>query len=152
MAVITSYSIHYTKLYDTVTITDVHACVTTASGQITIYEHPEPVIIGDELVCPGENGTIEVENGSSYSTILWNDNSNLVLREVPGSDVEYSVTVWDANGCDGISPAFRVIERVTPEYELNQDTVICFNESAILDAFKFDDPKTVYSWTRNNFV
>jgi len=133
----------------TVTITDVHACVTTASGQITIYEHPEPVIIGDELVCPGENGTIEVENGSSYSTILWNDNSNLVLREVPGSDVEYSVTVWDANGCDGISPAFRVIERVTPEYELNQDTVICFNESAILDAFKFDDPKTVYSWTLN---
>ncbi len=74
---------------------------------------PEPIVslIGSAATCVNTNYTLTATGG--FSSYLWNTGSSSNPLAVTGSSVAgnfyYTITVTDANGCDGTSDSLKVI-------------------------------------------
>jgi gliding motility-associated-like protein len=105
----------------TVTITDLNGCV--GEGDVTVFPvpDPEPNIIGDLDICPGETTTLDAGNG--YDSYLWSDNTTgqIIAPDQPGN---YSVTVTNADGCEGVD-VVTVSALSDPMPTVSGDLTIC---------------------------
>ena len=82
------------------------------------------ITAGNTVLCPGESVTIEVDG--MYETYAWSNGGTDTSIEVsePGN---YSLTVYDANGCAGISQVISVsvINPSPPEVSVLGELIFC---------------------------
>jgi len=118
-----------------VTITDANGCM-NLSGSTTVTENSNPVatISADGPVdfCAGGDVTLTATAASAY---LWSngETTGSILVDASGS---YSVTITDANGCEGTSASTSVTVNANPSADISADgsTTICEGESVNLTA------------------
>ena len=82
----------------TVTVSNASGCSGTATIEVVVNTNPTPTIVGNTVICTGENTTLSVDN--NFATYVWSAGSNTFEQNVSAGGV-YSVTVTDANGCIG---------------------------------------------------
>ncbi|WP_235298837.1 HYR-like domain-containing protein [Portibacter marinus] len=82
-----------------VTVTDANGCTDVASITVRLNPVPEPRILGARPLCPGASTILNGENWSSY---LWSNGVTSQFNTVstPGT---YSLTVTNAQGCEGVT-------------------------------------------------
>ncbi len=81
-----------------VTVSGSNGCINSDTINVGTLALPVVALIGDTTLCNGDSITLDA--GPGFNSYLWNDgstNQNLTVNTA-GS---YSVTVTDANGCDG---------------------------------------------------
>ena len=123
-------------------------CSTTESIEIEIFELPlVEVSLSDSSICLGESITVSATSGFiSYTwtnSTLSNDQTTLTPAL---TDTEYSVSITDANGCEGSDDVTLTINEITPiELLVNgsETTTICLGETISLDA---TDGFSSYDW------
>lgn len=85
-----------------VTVTDDNGCTAAEEWDVQPLPSFPPQIDSPALLCPGENGIIEITNPGDYSSISWsNGETGPVITGVPQEF--YAVTVTDLNGCSEIA-------------------------------------------------
>jgi hypothetical protein len=89
-----SINVNNSDIYS-VTVTDINGCQDIATKSITVYPQPTANIIGDNVICAGENTTFTASGGDAYA---WNINESSASITVNTAQ-EFIVTVTDANGC-----------------------------------------------------
>ncbi|OFZ46840.1 MAG: hypothetical protein A3D92_02870 [Bacteroidetes bacterium RIFCSPHIGHO2_02_FULL_44_7] len=110
----------------TVTGTDGNGCVNTDQVVVTVNPNPTPTINGASTYCTGTFSTLSTS--VPYSGYLWSNMAvTPTVNVLAGS---YTVTVTDANGCQGTSPTFVVTENNVVTY--NTSISICQGASAII--------------------
>ena len=112
----------------TVTVTDANGCSGTATFHVSVNDLPVPVITGRNVICDGETDTLTTTVGySSYSWTGGSDNDTLFATD----EGDYTVTVTDANGCEGSSAPFHVdvLDPITIA-ENTADATYCPNAEA----------------------
>ncbi len=109
-----------TTTYNLLTISDAH-CAGTVNGtaMVTVNPLPEPLISGDLAICDGESTTLNASPG--FTSYNWS-NSNSQPSVVTGIGGIYTVTVIDANGCEGTSPAVNLVVNAVPVVAFTNDT------------------------------
>ncbi len=110
------------------TVTDANGCVATTS--ITITERPKlvPEVINDEK-CEGATATIGLKN--SFPVMNWEKGEKTQYIQVVKAG-SYSVTVVDANGCQGENFAKATIN-LLPEVKCSATkTPVCPNEKTMI--------------------
>lgn len=113
-----------------VTVTDINGC--ELSDDIVVSSNPNPTVsLGpDTAFC--DNAGVLLDAGAGFSAYNWSSGSNIQtdLIFITGT---YSVTVTDANGCEG-SDDVVITSNPAPTVNLGSDTMICQNTSITLDA------------------
>jgi len=109
--------------YTNITVDD-GTCNHVSSVTIVITEPPlpTPTITGTLSYCAGSNATLDAGSFSSYS---WSTGGTGQTINATIADNPITVTVTDANGCDGTSPAVNVIENPNPDPGTNGALTIC---------------------------
>ncbi len=104
-----------------VTITDGNGCQNIDSS--TVVFNPNPVVFlgNDTSICTGSN--IIFNAGPGFSNYLWSDNSTLQTF-IAVQAGNYSVTVTDANGCQGIDD-INLSLYVNPAPSLGSNFELC---------------------------
>jgi hypothetical protein len=127
----------------TVTVTNSGGCQSSTSVIVIVNPLPTPIITGDLTICEGETTRLTASGGSSY---IWNNGVNVYWQDVnPTETTTYSVTVTDANGCQG-STSVTVVFNPLPTPIITGDLTICVGETTRLTA----SGGTSYVW--NNGV
>jgi|GEM_PF-1304495 len=130
----------------TVTVGDANGCTgTSPTAAVMVHENPEPVIAADGPTefCAG--GSVVLSAPSGYVSYAWTNGA--ATREITVvSSGEYSVTVHDANGCTGTSPATAVTvhENPAPVITANGPTEFCEGGSVVLSA---PEGYASYAWS-----
>ena len=127
--------------------TDTNGC-SGISSNVQVLEdsllNPDPLIGGIFQVCDSANTTIAVLN--SYPVIQWSNGASTQSINVgPGT---YSVSVTDADGCTGISPAVSVVN-FTPEVNITGNQLFCPGSSIQLTAVPNDSLSATFAWSNN---
>lgn len=137
----------------TVTVTDVNSCVGSSSVQsVVVNPLPTPqitILQGGATVCHGED--VSLGTTVSFSTYQWSDGANPVgtdLIEVVSAVGTHSmtVTVTDANTCEGTSATQSVVVNAlpVPQIGVNQGNItLCEGESVTLET---TSPFEAYQW------
>lgn len=120
--------------YTNITVT-LSGCSYTHWNTIVINEpaSPTPIISGTLNYCPGNTALLDA---GAYSSWLWSTGATTQTINATIADNPITVTVTDANGCTGTSPAVNVIEDSNPDPGTNGSTSICSN-AATIDLFNF---------------
>ncbi len=124
------------------TVTDNQGC--TNSSTLTVSEIPqlEPEISGQLSFCAGSSTTLDA--GAGYAVYSWADGSSGQSIEVTAPGV-YSVTVQDANGCEG-QASVGVTQNPLPVFVISGDTEYCAGGGVTLTSTPgFAD----YQWSNN---
>lgn len=119
------------------------ACGTVADT-ITLTFNPLPdATLSNYSVCANQPLTLSLSN--NCATYLWSNNSTNDFISVPTNTpgtFSYQVTVTDCNGCTNMgSSTVTVYEN--PVVDLGSDTLICQNQTLLLDAGNHD----LYLWS-----
>ena len=114
----------------TVTGTNANSCSNIDQVTVTVNPLPTPVISGTLYYCAGSNTILDA---GSYVNFLWS--TGAVTQTINATTVNnpYSVTVTDANGCNGTSTSMNVFENSLPIVNAGNDVTIC-SGSTILTA------------------
>ena len=127
-----------------VMITDANGCMDeSAVTNVTVNSNPVATITPDGATtfCDGGSVTLSATPASEY---LWSngETTSSILADVSGS---YSVTITDANGCEGTSDVTSVTVNSNPIAGISADgpTIICAGESVNLIA----EGGTSYLWS-----
>jgi len=115
--------------------TDANACTAiSADVTVTVNPNPTPTIVanGPLEFCTGGDVTLSTQTYSSY---VWSVGSVAPTITVSNSGT-FTVTVTDANGCVGTSPAVNVTRYPVPPVSITTSgpTNICQNDSVQLTA------------------
>lgn len=127
-----------------VTVTDGNGCE-GASGNlnVTVNDLPEPTVTasGDLEFCSGSNVTLTASPAVSY---LWSNGETTQSITVSSSGT-FSVTVTDANGCQGTSDPVTttMFPTPTPTISANGPTVFCDGDSVVLTS----SAASLYLWS-----
>ncbi len=124
----------------TVTVSDIDGgCTGTGEITVMVNEAPNPEIIGDTELCPGDNSTLSLSN--VYSEYLWSDGTALptIIAATGGF---YSVTVTDNNGCTS-SDQIEVTQNGYPS--VVSISTMCSDEMDTYDIFINTDGDSVDS-------
>lgn len=121
-----------------VTVTDANGCMNFDDIAVGIYPLPVVDLGADIAFCDGLSATLDAGQFVSY---LWSDGSANQTLAVSAAGT-YSVTVTDANGCQG-SDAIVVSVYPLPSADAGLDQTICFGESTTLTATGGDS----YVWS-----
>jgi gliding motility-associated-like protein len=127
-----------------VTVTAGTCAGTSEPVYIEVSENPEPIITGQDSVCNDATTnliTTNLFNQYSWSNGVTNLGANDTLSVSAGS---YTVTVTDANGCEGTSAPFQVFSVTSIVPEITGDSIICFDETATISTL---DNFSSYEWT-----
>lgn len=123
-----------------VTHDDGTGCGLENSNTIVVQVNALPVvtITGDLLLCPGATNTLDA---GSYSSYAWStgDLTQTIMVSAPG---EYTVTVTDANGCQGAGTV-HVIDAPELTVDITGDLTFCLGSSTMLDAGMYSE----YDWS-----
>lgn len=110
--------------HDVLYICDISECSYSQPYTFDIVATPEPVISGDNFLCPGETTTLSLD--ATYANYLWTgDFAGSTLEVTEGGT--YSVTVTNTGGCSAVD-AFVVEAATAVDFDLTSDngqTVIC---------------------------
>lgn len=107
-----------------VTLTDVNGCQNADTVQLTVNALPTPNLGNDLNLCNGS--TVVLNPGAGYTSYAWNTGAITPFLLVFQSGT-YSVTVTDANGCQG-SDQVKVTVHPNPVVDLGGDEIICVGE------------------------
>ncbi len=123
-------------------------CQDTLIKQISVIDNPIINILPDTL-CPGDTIQLRLESPFENATYVWEpanlveDNNASNPLAFPATTTEFSVTVTNANGCEGVGN--QQIDVITPFSGIPTDTLICEGDTLLLnlpeDGFHF------FSWT-----
>jgi len=121
-------------IYTNITVSD-GTCNHVSSATITITEpaSPTPTITGTLNYCTGFNTTLST---GAYSTYLWTTLATTQTTTATIADNPITVTVTDANGCVGTSPAVNTIEDNNPDPGTNGATAFCPTDASV-DLFTY---------------
>ncbi|PKL80903.1 MAG: hypothetical protein CVV25_01605, partial [Ignavibacteriae bacterium HGW-Ignavibacteriae-4] len=125
------------------TITDTRTgCTDSTEIAIKVEDNLQPTITGSNI-CSGESATLTaLPNDPSY-TYLWSNGEETPVIVVNQAGT-YSVTVSKA-GCVGTAET-TVKESPTPTFEIQGESIICNNETALLSSSEdFEE----YLWSTN---
>ncbi len=140
----------------TVTVDNGQSCI--VSRQVTVQLAPQPLANAgpDQGVCPGGSVTLNASGGVQYqwSPTTYLSNPNVANPTViPLSDITYSVTVTNANGCtatDVVNVAYNPLPIVTasPNVQVCADAQVQLQASGALTyvwspTVGLDDPLSV---------
>ena len=122
----------------------------TLAESLTAYNPDFAVAADDVLVCAGNSATLGASGGVDY---VWSPTTFLddpfIANPVctPTSDITYTVTVTNANGCTDTD---NLTVSIAPAVDANagDDVVICGDGSAVLSA----DGGISYSWSPTDFL
>ncbi|MES2800361.1 MAG: PKD domain-containing protein [Bacteroidota bacterium] len=103
----------------TVNGTDVNGCLGSDQVQVTVNPNPAPTITGPSTYCAGTPAVLTTQAFTSY---LWTTGSVAQTTNAVDTDGNITVTVIDANGCTGTSPAVSV----------SPNAVITFNDTKFI--------------------
>lgn len=112
------------------TVTDVNGCRNTAITSIRLQRDPEPSIIGDDVLCPGES--VELSTTFPYEQYAWSTGEN-TARITTGFISEVAVEVRDTFGCVGVD-TIQLTSVENPTVSIAGQLDICDGEGAILQA------------------
>jgi|GEM_PF-2538497 len=122
-------------------------CITIETAEVDVMASPNPVIIGDLEICPGESATLGLQN--NYQSVTWNGTTTAATYTVnsPGT---YLLNVVDFNGCSSIT-SFEVVvdQNSSPSASFNADK----NQACLGDSFVFTNTSTNYenpNWVFTN--
>ncbi|MCB0564880.1 MAG: gliding motility-associated C-terminal domain-containing protein [Phaeodactylibacter sp.] len=114
------------------TVTDFFGCTGTATAQVEELPLPQPVITGGSPICLGMGATTTIFLNDNYQDIHWSTGEQTSSIEVGSADT-YSVTVTDANGCQG-ETEFMLETLPAPDLSILGDSAFCQNSSTTLQA------------------
>jgi hypothetical protein len=111
--------------------TDTNGCH-APSNSISVVVNSNPLIFlgNDTGFC--SNDTLVLDAGNFYNFYLWNDSTTFSSLQVVAAG-NYFVSVTDSNGCEG-SDTIQIDMNAAPHVNLGTDTIICSNETLLLDA------------------
>lgn len=113
-----------------VAVKDINNCQNTGSFAVTEAPNPEPVIQGDEALCPGETSTLSLVN--TYQAYSWSTGETTpTIRTTQSGTV--SVEVTDNLGCLG-TDEFTIIPLSAPVVRISGLDAICEGDEARLIA------------------
>jgi gliding motility-associated-like protein len=95
---------------------------------VQVYPVPNPYLGPDTTICMGD--ILILEPGGSFSSYLWQDNSNLAFYSVTSSGI-YTVQVENIFGCEASDEIFVTVS--DPQVNLGDDNFICEGDSIVLD-------------------
>lgn len=141
----------------TVTVTDNNGCSgSSAPYSVVINPLPQPVITGDNQLCPGQSATLQVTGGNFVSWQWFNQNGGAIINNAVNPVYTttqpdgYSVNVTDGNGCSGFAPVFILSPAPSPVVTLSatDSAGVCASDfgSYLVIASGAD----TYQWYRNN--
>jgi hypothetical protein len=97
----------------TVVATDINGCTTTSAPMnVTILTNPTPTLFpfGPQFICDGQSITLTSTTAASY---LWSTGAT-TQSIVVNTAGNYSVTVTDVNGCEGVTGSVPVTVNPLP--------------------------------------
>lgn len=102
----------------TVTVTNQFGCVASASQSVTVNSLPSPTVTanGSTTLCEGESVTLTTSTPGSYTWSTGHTDQSISVS----NDGTYTVTVVDANGCEGTSDPLPVTVNPSPEVGIVQ--------------------------------
>lgn len=114
------------------TVTDQHGCIGTPDIAAVLVNALPSVSAGvDDTICSGSTKTLVASGGVDY---VWSTTETTTSISVsPTADIEYSVTVTDANGCFA-ADTVSISTFALPTGNAPADTAICAGDPATLTA------------------
>ncbi len=107
-----------------VTVTNSNSCSATASRTVTVNARPDANILGDTVICVGENTTLTATGGGTYLWSTGQTTSSITVS--PTQNTTYRVTVTNSNQCTDI--AFVSVEVGTGALSCEtRDTTVYLN-------------------------
>ena len=112
------------------TVTDVNGCRNSTLTSIRLQPDPTPEIVGDPILCPGEQTTLSTT--LNYDVFTWStgENTSSILT---GFTPEVSLEVRDTFGCVGFD-TIQLNQVENPIVTIAGQLDICDGEGAILQA------------------
>jgi gliding motility-associated-like protein len=125
--------------------------ICSASDTVNVFVRPAPVADAgaNATICFGQDYTLQGSGGVSYqwspATYLTSTNTATPTSVRPRENMQYALTVTDANGCRSLQPDVMQLS-VTPPIKvtLNKDTVVAMNDTLRLFASSI---ATSYLWS-----
>ena len=128
------------------TVTNVYGCKANDTVVLTVNSLPTPDLGADTAICTGD---IPVTfDAGTYSSYLWQPNSETSQTISTDVDGEYIVTIIDANGCENTDKVVLTLY-ANPIVDLGPDSVICEDEPSVVFGTGIFDR---YAWLPNNEV
>jgi gliding motility-associated-like protein len=112
-----------------VTVTNVNGCSGTATQNVTVNQLPNPVIIGNPIICFGNSSQLTV--GAGYSSYLWSTGASSPSISATSSG-NYSVIVTNNNNCSNTG-YFYLTVNPNPTPVIVGATSFCYGQNATLD-------------------
>jgi gliding motility-associated-like protein len=133
----------------TLTVTDAGIYAVTVSDdcgfgedevEVFVQQEPPSVDFGaDQLLCPGDNPTLNADNGLAFYT--WQDGSNETNYFVTTTG-DYAVTV--ENGCGIVEEDINITYVPPLNLNLANEYVLCLGDTLTID---LDRPFATYQWS-----
>ncbi|OWY20584.1 hypothetical protein C7N43_08065, partial [Sphingobacteriales bacterium UPWRP_1] len=92
----------------TVTVTDANGCTASDNQLVTVAANLTPNITGDLSICAGETTMLSV-SGAGITQYDWSNGGGTGPTASYSAAGTYTVTVYDANGCNGTASATVVV-------------------------------------------
>lgn len=115
----------------TVTITNSFGCSATTSAVATVEPQIIANIVGNDIICAGEQITLYATGGENY---LWNTGLNTAsLTHTPTTNTTYTCTITSINGCEAVASK-EVTVTPLPTPEISGSNFLCEGSSIQLTA------------------
>ena len=111
-----------------VTGTSAAGCTGTDQVVVTVNPNPAPVIQGATTYCAGFPPTLSTS--TTFTTYSWSTGVSTPTASVTQANNPITVTVTNAFGCSGISPAFNVTQ--TTVINTTNTITICQGQSSVI--------------------
>jgi gliding motility-associated-like protein len=114
-------------------------CSSAIRDTLVMVSQPDPELGDNISICEGESHTFNL--GGLFTSYQWHDFST-GSSYTASTTGEVSVKVWDDYGCSG-SDSVMVTLYDNPVVQLGNDTILCGDNSLVLDAGDF----AAYEWS-----
>lgn len=137
----TDIQVDFSDTYS-VTVEDNNGCFGEATFDLTVNELPDPVIVGPDVLCPGEFISLSTED--PYSSYDWTTGSSSQSTTVTTTGT-VSVTVTDNAGCSN-ETEIEIISGGEVDAEIQGDLFFCPGDQTQVTATPGYD---MYAWSNN---
>jgi gliding motility-associated-like protein len=128
-----------------VTVTDSIGCTASDAIAITVFPRPVASIVPSGPVNFCNGGDVELNAfGPTWLAYQWNVSGITSSSFTVSSQGTYQVIAYDIHNCADTSDAITVTVYPDPQLELGPDTVLCENETILIDAGPW--PTILWSW------
>jgi len=127
----------------TVIVTDMNGCTGSATVNITEATNPTPTVTtNNPIICLGGSTTLDA--GAGYAAYEWSEGGTLQTFEATAAG-NYTVTVTDANGCQGTS-SINISEEPPLNIQIEDpENLTCDVTTVVLEATV--NGAVAYQWT-----